>query len=278
MPAINSNVTNFPQCETLALEKDGGVLHLTLNRPEVRNAMNDTMVRELETVFTSLSGMAVRTVVMRGAGGHFCAGGDIKDMAAALAPSEDEDDPLQVFNRRFGRMATFVNHCPQTVIVVAEGAVRGGGMGLVSISDIALAHGNTSFGLPETGLGLPPAQITPFVVQRIGLTQARRLALTGATFDASRALELGLVHEVADGDDALAALLDKTLDEVSRCAPGANAMTKRLMLEVGVEPLESLLDAASEMFAAAARSDEGKEGMRAFVEKRKPNWPTTGGD
>ena len=267
----------LPDCETLDLSlNEDGVLFHTLNRPKSRNAMNNAMVNELEEVFAGLAGLGVRTVVMRGAEGNFCSGGDIKDMSSALAPAEGEDDPLQSFNRRFGRMITAANNAPQTVIAVVEGAVRGGGFGLVCVSDIALAHGNASFALPETGLGLPPAQIAPFVVQRIGLTQARRFALSGLAIDAEVASELGIVHEVHNGDEELAAALAATLKRVARCAPGANAMTKRLMLDVGIEPLEQLLDAASEMFALSARGPEGTEGMRAFIEKRKPDWNSSG--
>src|SRR5690606_32924520 len=130
----------------------------------------------------------VRAVVLRGAEGHFCAGGDIKDMANARASvGKTEADPFFTLNREFGRLITAVNQAPQTVIVVAEGAVLGGGFGLACVSDVAIAAASAKFGLPETGLGVIPAQIAPFVVTRIGLTQARRLALLGARFDGAEA-------------------------------------------------------------------------------------------
>jgi len=267
-----NDIATLPHCETLALKLEDGVLTCTLNRPDVRNAMNATMVEELEGVFASLAEANVRTVVLRGSGGHFCSGGDIKGMSMTETGEDGEPDPLQAGNRRFGRMITAVNTCPQTVIAAVEGAVRGGGFGLVCVSDVAIATSSATFALPETSLGIPPAQIAPFVVQRIGLTQARRLGLTGFKLDAGRAAELGVVHQVVDDTAALDTAIVETLAAVQKCAPGANAMTKRLMLDADTEALDPLLDAASEMFAMSARGPEGTEGLKAFVEKRKPDW------
>src|SRR5690606_5216542 len=204
------------------------------------------MVNELMAIFENLQGSTeIRALVIRGADGHFCAGGDIKDMAGARAAmskaGSSEEDPFYALNRAFGRMITVANRLPQVVIVVTEGAVLGGGFGLACISDIALSAEDAKFGLPETGLGIPPAQIAPFVVNRIGLTQARRLALLGARFDGKEALRLGIVHECHATNEALNAALEKTLNQVKRCAPLANKITKELILSVGNEALETLL-------------------------------------
>ena len=264
----------LPTTETLTLNEDGPVLHITLNRPESRNAMSLTMVNELMAVFESVAGdTTIRAIVLRGADGHFCAGGDIKDMAGARQQAAGGDDnAFQALNRRFGEMITAANRQPQVMITVLEGAVLGGGFGLACISDVAIASEDATFGLPETGLGVIPAQIAPFVVERIGLTQARRLALTGIRFKGNEALRLGIVHEVADNSDALDTALENTLKAVRRCAPHANRVTKELVLNVGHIPMNTLLDQAATDFAAAVNSEEGQEGTMAFVQKRPAAW------
>lgn len=254
--------------KTVLLEPHNGVLHVTLNRPESRNAMSLEMVTELRAVMADVAGdKAVRALVISGAGGHFSAGGDVKDMARAGATGG-----LQALNRAFGSLLQEVEALPQVVIVVLQGAVLGGGLGLVCVSDVAIADHQAQFGLPETSLGLLPAQIAPFVVKRIGLTQARRLALTAARFDGVEALRLGLVHFVEHDSQALAERVDEVLGQVLRCAPGANARTKALVLASGEQALGPLLDQAAEWFAEAVRGEEGIEGTQAFVQKRKPRW------
>ncbi|MCA9716259.1 MAG: enoyl-CoA hydratase/isomerase family protein [Myxococcales bacterium] len=271
-----SELPALPDCTFLALRHEGWRLHVTLNRPKVRNAMNFAMVREMIALFEALEDRRdIRAVILRGAGGHFCAGGDIKDMAsvrhAEFDASQGEPDPMAVTNRLFGHAAHTINRAPQAVIAVLEGAVMGGGFGLACVSDVAIAARTASFRLPETSLGVPPAQIAPFVVQRLGLTQARRLAVTGGRFDGEAALALGLVHFVCDADE-LDAQLQQVLKDIHKCAPAAIATTKRLMLDVGAVPLPALLDRASVEFAGAVRGGEGIEGMVAFLEKRPPRW------
>ena len=249
---------------TLLLEPHNGVLHITLNRPECRNAMSLEMVNELRAVLAQLDNQ-VRALVISGAGGHFCAGADVKDLVTA-------GNQLQALNRAFGTLLQEVEAVPQVVIVVLQGAVLGGGFGLACVSDIAIADHQAQFGLPETSLGLLPAQIAPFVVKRIGLTQARRLALTAARFEGVEAERLGVVHFVEGDSQALAERLDEVLGQVLRCAPGANGRTKSLLLASVDEPLETVLDRGAQWFAEAVTGVEGIEGTQAFVQKRKPGW------
>ena len=251
---------------TLLLDAHNGVLHITLNRPECRNAMSLEMVNELSAVLAQLDSQ-VRAVMISGAGGHFCAGADVKDMARIGGTPQ-----LQALNRAFGTLLQAVEALPQVVIVVLQGAVLGGGFGLACVSDIAIADHKAQFGLPETSLGLLPAQIAPFVVKRIGLTQARRLALTAARFDGIEAQRLGVVHFTEHDPQALAQRLDEVLGDVLRCAPGANARTKALLLASVEQPLGPLLDQAAQWFAEAVNGEEGIEGTQAFVHKRKPSW------
>ncbi|MBK7826451.1 enoyl-CoA hydratase-related protein [Nannocystis sp.] len=267
----------LPDCTTLLLRRDGWRLHVTLNRPDARNAMSFAMVRELMAVFAAIADdRSLRAVILRGAGGSFCSGGDIKDMAAARGaePGPDGKDPLATSNRLFGRMLEQIEAAPQAVVAVIEGAALGGGFGLCCVSDVAIASDDARFRLPETSLGVPPAQIAPFIVRRLGLTQARRLAVTGGSLDAAQALALALVHHVSPRT-GLDDLLARVLQDIARCAPGAVATTKRLVLAAAGahgETLSTLLDAAADDFAAAARGPESVEGMTAFIQKRSPQW------
>lgn len=265
----------LPHCETLLVEKRGPALHVTINRPESRNAMSLQMVAELSTIFTEVENdSSIRAVVIRGAGGHFCAGGDIKDMAGARnqEAGEGEADPFYRLNRAFGQMLQQVNESSKVVIAVTEGAVMGGGFGLACISDVAIAGPTAKFGMPETSLGIIPAQIAPFVVERIGLTQARRLSLLGLRIGAAEACTLGIVHQAAASDEEVDDMLAKALDRVRQCAPNATAQTKALMHRVGHEPMSGLLDSAADMFAKAVRGSEGSEGTMAFMQKRPAAW------
>lgn len=260
----------LPTCHTLLLNSHGGVLHITLNRPDSRNAMSLQMVGELRAVLAGVrEDSQVRALVLCGAGGHFCAGGDIKDMANARGQGAEAYKDL---NRAFGALLEEVEKAPQVVVAVLEGAVLGGGFGLACVRDVAIAHHQAQFGLPETSLGLIPAQIAPFVVKRIGLTQARRLALTAARFDGEEAGRLGLVHFVERDAQAMAERLSDVLEQVLRCAPGANAATKALLLATADVPLGALLDQAAEAFSTAIVGTEGVEGTLAFMQKREPAW------
>lgn len=258
---------NLKEYKTLQTKIEFGVLHLTLNRPEVRNAMNSIMVYELIHLFNFIENdRSIRCVVIKGSDGFFCAGADIKEMANA------DEDKIATINRAFGEMITAVNHTPQVVIAILEGAVMGGGFGLACVTDIGITLKNTKFGLPETTLGLPPAQITPFVVQRIGLTQARALALTGSRFTGERAKELGIVHHLVYTHEDVKPILNKVISEVKNCAPNANAVTKKLMIDAAGKVEDSLLDQAAKLFSICKSSKEGIEGTTAFKEKRKPEW------
>ena len=266
--------------EAVCAEQTGAVLHIVLNRPESRNAMSLQMVAELRQVLTAAEASAgttdaVRVVVLRGAGGHFCSGADLKDMAAARMRSmqrvEDEPDPMAGVNAAFGHLCVAYAQTPLAVVAVLEGTVMGGGLGLACVADVAIASETASFRLPETALGVVPAQIAPFLVERLGYSQARRLAVTGARLDAAAALHMGLVHEVT-GTAMLTAALNRVLADILVCAPGALAATKALMQRARFAPPKDLVQHAADVFTHSAQGAEGIEGMTAFIQKRKPQW------
>lgn len=296
----------LPDCQTLKLVEADGVLRVMLSRPEVRNAMSLTMVRELTDVFEAVAeDNLVRVVLITGEGSHFCAGADISDMAKARSQSgskqstaEDTNDtspavtmpegnlrqtkaqdisadPFAALNRAFGTMLLAIDQSPCTVITCVQGAALGGGFGLVCVSDHAIAGPSASFALPETGLGILPAQIAPFVVRRIGLTQARSLALLGRRIDANTAFGLGLVHETADSAENFESACERAVVDALRCAPAASRATKALLRRVDPEPAEALadiLDDAALQFSRTVKGSEGQEGTMAFMQKRPPSW------
>lgn len=269
----------LPEVKNLLLKLERGVLEVTLNRPETRNAMSPAMVTDLNAVFDAMAGATdIRVVILRGAGGHFCAGADLKEMLAGglKPPAAGEVDPIIKFSRSFGSLLRKVTQLPAVVIAICDGAVLGGGFGFACVSDIAFAHVEAKFGLPETTRGLPPAQIAPFVVERIGLTQARKLCLTGAQFRGAEAQRLGIVHETFATEDELQAKLGETLRQVLNCAPNANAVTKEIILNVARQDMDFVLDDAARKFAACARGAEAPEGITAFMQKRAPKWAQNG--
>ena len=272
MPYIKDTAMTLPASQTLLVNEDKGILHITLNRPESRNSMSLQMVQELQATFAWAANNAIRAVVLRGAGGHFCAGGDIRDMMTIRQQATDNPQAYQNFNRTFGHLLTQVNSAPFVVVTVLEGAILGGGFGLTCVSDVALAKADAQFGMPETRLGIIPAQIAPFIVQRLGLTQARRLALLGMRINGQQAQAMGLVHEVYADNDSLETALARTINDLRQCAPNATQVTKALLHQVGEQPLNQVLDDAAEAFACAIQSAEGMEGGMAFVQKRAASW------
>jgi isohexenylglutaconyl-CoA hydratase len=254
--------------------QDGPVLHLTLNRPAQRNPLSVAMVQALREALAAAEAQGVvRVVVLRGAGGHFCAGGDIKDMAVARAQLDTDPKAIERLSAAFGELCVAFAHSPLATVAVLEGTVMGGGFGLACVTDVALAGQSVAFRLPETSLGLPPAQIGPFLVERIGYAEAKRLAVTGAKLDAAQALALRLVHEVHP-DAALDAALARVIADILRCAPGAVATTKALLARARHHAPAALVHEAAEAFSAAVLGPEGVEGTSAFVARRAPKWAT----
>src|SRR5436305_2768983 len=269
-------MSELPVVETLKLALDRDVLHVTLDRPETKNALNRAMVRDLTTVVDHLAAhQDIRAAIVRGANGTFCAGGDIngvKAMCSTPAPKTGERDGVALHNRRFGAIMSRFEELSQTIVMVVEGAAFGGGLGLMCGGDVVLAAADAKFSISETTLGVPPAQIAPFVAQRIGVSRTRRLSLTAHRFDGREAERIGLVDQACDGTAALDAALAQVLAGIARCSPHANAVTKRLILASRTLAREELLEQSADAFAECLRNPEGQEGVNAFLQKRKPKW------
>ena len=243
--------------EALRVERDDAVLRVTLARPERRNAFDAALIAELTEAFADVGD--ARAVVLAGEGPSFCAGADVEWQRAAIDLSYDEnvEDALRLY-----RMLEAVDSCPAPVVARVQGYALGGGSGLVACADVALAAEDAIFGFSEVKLGIVPAVISPFVLPKIGAA-ARRYFLTGERFDAPTALRVGLVHEVAaDLDGAL----DRVVRELLSSGPEAARAAKRLVRE------RPSGEEAAHVAARLRTSPEGQEGLRAFLEKRRPAW------
>lgn len=263
----------LPDTTALILEPRGSVLTIWLNRPEVKNALSADMVAELSAVLdASRDDRSLRTIILRGRGGVFCAGGDIKGFKSGAQGGAPDRKEVARGNRTFGDLMIKLNEQPQAVIILVEGAAIGGGLGLACVGDVTIVTREARFRLSETSLGIPPAQIAPFVTERVGLTQARRLMMTGARFKGEEAVRYGIGHILAEDAADMEAQCAEVLAQIALCAPGANAVTKGIVFETTRRPRPDALDFASRGFADCMLSEEGREGVAAFVEKRKPHW------
>jgi len=272
-------MTKIPETsEKLQLRVDRSVLHLTLNDPKSGNALSAELGDDLVRVLTTLKDNTdISAVVVRGAGKVFCAGGDLKGFAAKYHHDSVDIQTLKrevaKSNWQAGRdLFNGFNRLPQTVIMVVEGAAMGGGVGLACCNDVMITSKDCRFSTTETSLGLIPAQIASFVIQRVGFTEARRMMLTGVRFDGDEALRLGIAHFCENDTEAVNIRLEKVLASVRRCGPEANRMTKELLFHYMDHGLEPTLEFAGNLFADCMLGDEAKEGVAAFIEKRKPSW------
>ncbi len=253
----------------LRVEFSGSTARVTLDRPAVRNAFNADLIAELDAAFEQLGrDERVRAIVLAGAGKTFCGGADVNWMRGSLALSEDENV------RDAERMSTMyraIDRCPKPVIARVHGAALGGGAGLCAVCDIVVSTRDSVFGFTETKLGILPAVISPFVLAKIGVSNARALFLTGERFDAERALRIGLVHEIVAAD-AIDARIDAILAEFKTASPQAVAAAKRIIEDVREATYDASRGITARAIAKQRTSAEGQEGLRAFLERRTAGW------
>src|SRR5687767_12496627 len=254
----------------LEIETRGAVRWLWLNRPDVRNAFNEQLIGEIANAFADIeSSRQIRVVVLAARGEVFCAGADLNYMRAmsGFSHADNHADALKV-----ARMFHAVHSCSRPVIARIQGDAFGGGVGLAAACDLALASDQVNFGLSEVRLGVVAATISPHLVRAMGARQAARYMLTAEKFTASRAQELGLVHEVMKPRE-LDYEVERQAQVLLSSSPAALAATKRLLADVIEAPLDDVLLAATAKCIADARvSAEGREGIAAFLEKRSPSW------
>lgn len=247
---------------------DGAVVTVTLARPDSRNALNVDLIEELTRCFEELArDGGVRVVLLTGEGRSFCAGADIGYMrdTASFSYEENAEDA-----RRLAAMFAAVDRCPKPVVAKVFGAAIGGGVGMVSAADVAVAAEETVFAFSEVRLGIAPATIAPFVVRKIGASHARSLFLTGERFDAGRAREIGLVHEVVPADD-LDAAVERKVGQLLQGGPEALTAIKAMLRELEEGP-EKATEMTARRIAELRTGAEGQEGLGAYLERREPVW------
>jgi methylglutaconyl-CoA hydratase len=254
----------------LQIETAGKVTTVRVNRPDKHNAFDERLIAELTQAFRDLaSDTAVRVAVLAANGQSFSAGADLDWMKrmSAMGRADNERDAMALSD-----LMEAIDRCPKPVVGVIQGAAFGGGVGLVACCDIAIATSSASFSLSEVRLGLLPAVISPYVAAAIGPRACRRYFLTAERFDSATAAKLGLVHRVVE-PEALEAARDETIKQLLTGGPAAQASAKNLIRRVTGAPIDDTLrrDTAARI-ADARASAEGKEGIAAFLEKRKPNW------
>lgn len=255
--------------QTLEVEAQGPVLQIRLNRPEVRNAFNGTVVEELRAAFAAADDDAgARVVVLSGNGKSFSAGADLAWMQeqADLPPARNEQGADAM-----ARMFLAIARCRKPVVARIHGHALGGGTGLTAAVDVAICTETCQFGLTETKLGIVPAVISPFVLQKVGAGRARTLFLTGERFDGREAERIGLVHRAVD-EAHLDAAVQQAVGELLSSGPAAVASAKELIRSVAHLSLEDAIPVTSKWIAALRATPEAREGFAAFLGKRKPNW------
>ena len=252
----------------LLIEHIGPVVRVTLNRPEVRNAFNEEVIAELTAWAEAPMAGSVRVAVLAGAGKAFCAGADLNWMSRMVRYTTEENV------RDAAAMAAMFNALdtlPVPLIGRIHGAALGGGVGLAAVCDIVVAADDAVFGFTEAKLGILPAVISPFAVQKIGVSAARELFLTAARFSAARAREIGLAHAVVPAN-ALDASIDAYVDELVTSGPEAMTAAKRMIAAVAGCAPAAVAGLTAETIARHRASAEGQDGMQAFLEKRKAGW------
>ena len=258
----------------IRLEREGAVARLLLNRPDRRNALTHAMMLELEDAFVALRDDAsCRVVLLRGAGGHFSAGGDLDAMADMPAlPADGAADPLVPAYRQFGAALQALNALPQATIAVVEGSAVGGGFGMACCSDVVVLHESARFGMPEPKVGFIPSQILPFVVRRIGAGPARDLAVTARVIDGAEAHRLGIGRHLCANTAELNRTVKGLVDDLLRLEPTAVAVAKRLVLACATADDGAVLDDAAASLVGLLRRPQAAEGIRHFKARTRPPW------
>ncbi len=263
-------MTTLPTLNSIECEIDRGWLTAWFSQPERRNPLSDEVVSDLHQICVALQRQQnIRGLTLRGRGGFFCAGGDLKDFKdMAKAPKME----VIAMSETIGNLLNDLNCLPIVTIAVVEGAAMAGGLGIACCCDITIGTASTRFAFSETRLGISPAQIAHYVMQKCGLSNGRRLMLSAAQFTGNEASELGILDMVVPNSDYLEAAEQRIRSDVLACAPGAVAATKKLIREVTELSTRQKISFAAENFMECLKSDEGIEGVESFLAKRKPNW------
>lgn len=266
-------MTTLPETTKIVNEIKDGWLTIWFDSPENRNAMSEQFTTDFMATLNAVKDdRSIRGITLRGKHGIFCAGGDLKQFGANQSSDADSQEATYKMNHGAGDMFDLVMGMPQVVVAFVEGAAIAGGLGLMCCADIICVTEDAKFSLTETMIGIPPAQIAPIIVGRVGLPRARQLMLTGARFTGADTDKWGLSDYIVQDPDGFAEVEAGLIKGVKKCAPGAIGLTKQILMATPHLDRAGQKDFAAKMFTKGLLSDEGREGIASFIEKRKPSW------
>ena len=262
-------MNQFPKTEYLIINYKNEWLDIWFNNAGNRNALKDSLVDEMLRVFNSIKdNKDVRGIVLRGEGGVFCAGGDLKKMKKITNAGSKAKSQAYDLSIKIGELLKVINRAPQIVVSVTEGFALAGGFGIACASDFVISLENTKFALTETKIGLTPSQISKYVINKLGYSKARKMMLLGTIIDGLEASKIGLVDFVAKNNEDLEITIEHFKSQAIDCSPSAIATTKKILsLNQNIDPQK-----AADLFSDSIISDDGKEGFDSFFNKRKPSW------
>ena len=266
-------MTDNKESQVIELEKKNAWLTIWFNRPEARNSLSEELISELVATLEAVKeDRSVRGVILRGRGGIFCAGGDLKGFKKIAAAGDQAKQVAFEMSQGGARLFRLIKELPQITVTVVEGAAMAGGFGISCATDLLVAMSDASFALSETRIGLTPAQIAPYVIERMGYAQARKFMLLANQINGQQAFDLGMADYVVNDQGALEELLENIQAQVLCLAPNAVAATKKVVDATQTMEHQDFVSVAADLFSSCLISGEGQEGFSSFIEKRKPNW------
>ena len=262
-------MVKIPQTESIITNLENSWLTISFNRPEKRNALSRQLIMDIFQILETVrDDRSVRGITFRGQGGTFCAGADLKEFQEILSAGDKAKKMADAASSLVGQLFKTISASPQVTVSVVEGAAMAGGFGIACSTDLLITMSNARYALTETQIGLTPAQIAPYVINRLGFAKGKKMMLLGDHIDGNDALEIGLADYVADDTEKLSEILENIQQQVMKCAPGAIAVTKEIIESCNT--INTVM--AADLFSDCLVGEEGKEGFSSFFEKRKPYW------
>ena len=262
-------MVKIPQTESIITNLENSWLTISFNRPEKRNALSKQLIMDIFQILETVrDDRSVRGITFRGQGGTFCAGADLKEFQEILSAGDKAKKMADAASSLVGQLFKIISASPQVTVSVVEGAAMAGGFGIACSTDLLITMSNARYALTETQIGLTPAQIAPYVINRLGFAKGKKMMLLGDHIDGNDALEIGLADYVADDTEKLSEILENIQQQVMQCAPGAIAVTKEIIDSCNT--INTVM--AADLFSDCLVGEEGQEGFSSFFEKRKPYW------
>ena len=262
-------MNQLPKTKNCILKFKDGWLTIWFNRPEERNALSEGLLLEIKSLLELVKDdRQVRGIIFRGKGGVFCSGADLKRIKKIASAGEDAHEMAIAMSKQIGSIFEAINKAPQITVSVVEGSAMAGAFGISCATDFLVTMSNARYGLTETRIGLTPAQIAPYVLNKLGFAQAKKLMLLGTSFDGQKAFEIGMADYVANNKEELLLHIQEIKTKVKKCSPNAIAVTKKIIFSNNNIDLIN----AAELFSDCVVHEEGREGFSSFFEKRKPFW------